>query len=350
MLALQKTVPGRGVVLHEVEIVPDPAGHEVVVTVEATGVCGTDVHIADWTAGYESMQRAMPVTLGHEACGTIRRIGAEVDPCHLGQRVTIRPSVICHDCQACRRGDADNCSGRLGVGIGRNGAFAPKLLVPLENCVPVPEDMDPEIAAMTEPMTVCKEAVDTAAIRPGDRVLVLGPGSIGQGIALFAEAAGADEIVICGRDDAARLARVNALGFPLTVDSLGRSLSDAVAPWLAAGGFDVILEATGAPAVIPEALGVLAKRGRLVVVGIHPAPAQIDLTALVRNHQQIRGSYRAPVETWLEVLRFMQAQPERMRHLISHRYDLAHADAAVAEAAGKQASKVMVLQRASKWD
>lgn len=349
MLALQKVAPMPGLELREVAPPAAPGANEVIVAIEATGVCGTDVHINHWTAGYEAMETAMPVTIGHETCGRIVRIGIGLDPACLGQRVTIRPSVVCRVCPACRGGDPDNCSGRRGIGIGRNGAFAEEVLVPAENCVVVPSDMDAEIAALTEPLTVCHEAVDTAGIQPGDRVLVLGPGSIGQGIALFAEAAGAGEIVICGRDDAARLDQTRALGFSQVVDSQKLGLTRVLAPWLGSVKFDVILEATGSPAVVPEALSVLAKRGRLVIVGIHPLPAKVDLTQLVRNHQQIRGSYRAPVETWAAVLSWMQSNTERVRKMISHRFELSEADAAVALAAGKQASKVMVLQGSRTW-
>lgn len=346
MLALQKTEAAPGLSLREVAEPGLPQPGEVVLAIEATGVCGTDIHIAHWTPGYESMTSAMPVTIGHETCGRVLRAGEGVDPALIGRRVTVRPSVLCHACPACVRGDEDNCTGRRGVGIGRDGAFAPFLTVLAENCVPVPDGMAAEIAALTEPLTVCHEAVDTAGLKGGERVLILGPGSIGQGIALFAEAAGAGEIVIVGRDDAARLQRLNALGFPNTVDSAGTSLSAALAPWLQTGGFDVILEATGAPSVIPEALSVLAKRGTLVVVGIHPAPAQVDLTALVRNHQTIRGSYRAPIATWTEVLTFLDRNAERVARMISHHFPMAEADRAVAEAGGKKASKVMVLQEA----
>ncbi|MBE9638635.1 zinc-dependent alcohol dehydrogenase [Salipiger mangrovisoli] len=344
MLALQKTAAAPGLELREVTAPPVPGPGEVLLAIEATGVCGTDVHIAHWTPGYESMQQAMPVTIGHETCGRVESLGAGVDPALHGRRVTVRPSVLCHSCAACLGGDPDNCTGRRGVGIGRNGAFAPQLLVPAENCVMVPDALDAEIAALTEPMTVCREAVDTAALKPGARVLVLGPGTIGQGIALFAEAAGAGEVVVLGRDDASRLAQLDALGFPQTADTLGRTLAEALVPWLDKGRFDVIFEATGAPSVVPEALSVLAKRGRLVIVGIHPAPAQVDLTALVRNHQQILGSYRAPVETWPEVLGWLEANAERARGMISHRLPLAAALDAVEIAGAKQASKVMVLQ------
>ena len=347
MLALQKTQAAPGVTLQDVPAPPDPGPGEVLIDIEATGICGTDVHINHWTAGYESMRQAMPVTIGHETCGRVSALGPEVDRALMGQRVTVRPSVLCHACPACLSGDTDNCTGRRGVGIGRNGAFAPHLLVPAENCVPVREGMDAEIAALTEPMTVCREAVDSAGVLDGARVLVLGPGMIGQGIALFAEAAGAGPIVVAGRDDAARLERVKALGFPNTTDTLGQGLRDALGPWLQDGGFDVIFEATGAPSVVPEALSVLNKRGRMVIVGIHSAPAQIDLTALVRNHQKIIGSYRAPVETWPKVLAFLDRHTDRVRGLISHRSPLADAVAAIDLAGAKQASKVMIIQNGS---
>lgn len=344
MLALQKTQAAPGVSLREVPEPPAPGEGEVLIDIEATGICGTDVHIDHWASGYDSMRQAMPVTIGHETCGRVRSLGAGVDASLAGQRVTIRPSVLCHACPSCARGDFDNCTGRRGVGIGRDGAFAPQLLVPAENCVPVPDGMDAEIAALTEPMTVCREAIDTAGGLRNKRVLILGPGTIGQGIALFSEDAGAAQVVIAGRDDASRLARVQALGFRDTVDTIGKALPEALAPWLADGLFDVIFEATGVPSVVPEALSVLGKRGRLVIVGIHPAPAQVDLTGLVRNHQQILGSYRAPVETWPQVLAYLAAHPDRVREMISHRHPLAEAVAAMQRAGARQASKVMILQ------
>ena len=123
-------------------------------------------------------------------------------------------------------------------------------------------------------MTVSAEAVDTGGVSPGDRVLVLGPGNIGQGIALFASAAGAAEVVIVGKDDAPRLECLRRMGFPATVDVGERALEEALAPYLADGRFDVVIEATGVPAIVQQGLDVLRKRGVLVVCGIHPRPGQ----------------------------------------------------------------------------
>jgi len=344
MLALQKLRPEPGIALRDIPPLRDPQEGEVLIAVEATGICGTDLHIAAWTSGYGSMRDAMPVTLGHEFCGRVLQVGPGVPANAVGQSVTVRPSVLCHACAACHAGDFDHCTGRKGVGIGRDGAFAAQVLVPWENCVAVPDAMPPEIAALTEPMTVCHEAVRTADIRGGERVLIIGPGTIGQGIALFAEAAGAAQIVVVGHDDAARLATLGELGFADTADSAGRSLTEAVAPWTGAGLFDVVIEAAGVPALVPEALGLLRKRGVLVVAGIHAAPASIDLTALVRDHKQIRGTYRAPVETWAEVVAYLSQHEARVAKMISARLPMAQAEEGFRLAAAKNASKVVILQ------
>lgn len=343
MFAVQKTRPEAGIVVHQIPPVDPPKPDEVLITVEATGICGTDLHIAAWTAGYASMRDAMPVTLGHEFCGTITAVGGDVPENVLGQRVTVRPSVLCHNCPACRAGDTDHCTGRKGIGIGRNGAFAAQVVVPYENCVTIPHDMDAAIAALTEPMTVCHEAVQTAGIRNGHRVLVIGPGTIGQGIALFAKEAGAAEVVIVGHDDAPRLATLNALGFQNTADSAGSDLSTAVAPWTKDGLFDVVIEAAGVPALVPEALALLRKRGVLVIAGIHAAPVSIDLTALVRDHKQIRGTYRAPIETWPVVIDYLSRNADHVAQMITARLPLASAAHGFELAAAKSMSKIIIM-------
>lgn len=343
MLALRKLAPEPGISLCETPEPDAPGPGEVMLAVSAAGICGTDLHIADWTAGYESMTAAMPVTLGHEFAGRVAAIGEGVSGLAVGTRVVVRPSTICGRCEHCRIGHSENCVRRTGIGVGRDGGFAAHVVVPAENCIALPDGIEDNLAALTEPMTVCAEAVDTAGVKPGDTVLIIGPGTIGQGIALFAQAAGAARIVIAGRDDAARLATLNALGFPDTVDSAGASLTEALASKGLPSAYDVIIEAAGVPAIVPEALELLALRGVLAICGIHAKPASIDLTKLVRRHQQIRGSYRAPLATWLRVIAFLAADPQRMKLLISEQAPLSDALAAFARAKSRSASKIMLL-------
>ena len=344
MKALQKTRPAFGLELRELPAPGSPGPGEVVVAVGATGVCGTDVHIYEWTPGYEIMTKAMPVTLGHEFAGTVAAVGPGVEGIAAGALVAVRPSIVCGRCAACAAGNDDACTQRVGMGVTRNGGLQPLVTAPAENCVVVPGALDVEIAALAEPMTVCAEAVDTGEVRPGDRVLVLGPGNIGQGVALFARAAGAAEVVIAGKDDAPRLECLRRMGFDGTVDVGERPLEEALAPYLAQGRFDVVFEATGVPAIVQQGLNVLRKRGVLVVVGIHPKPVTVNLTRLVRDHQQIRGSYRAPVATWPRVLRFLGENVGLVGRMISHRLPLEQAIEGLELSRSKDASKVMIVQ------
>ena len=306
--------------------------------VHSAGICGTDLHIATWTSGYESMESAMPVTLGHEFAGTIVKVGPGIAEDVLGMRVTARPSTTCGRCAACLAGDEDNCSARKGIGIGRNGAFAALVSVPYANCHRVPDGLDLSLAALTEPMTVCAEAVATADVRAGQTVLVIGPGFIGQGIAILARAKGA-RVVVLGRDDQPRIAALQAAGFLDLIDTQDTTLEVALTDF---PPFDAIIEAADVPSLVNASLPFLKKRGIFTVVGIHPRAAEIDLTRLVRMHQQIRGSYRAPAAAWDDVLRFLQSNQDLMRGLISHSFPLTDALEGFKLAHTRVASKVML--------
>ncbi|MDR6874373.1 threonine dehydrogenase-like Zn-dependent dehydrogenase [Bosea sp. BE125] len=342
MLALRKLAPEPGIALCDISEPAAPGPDEVVVAITAAGICGTDLHIADWTAGYAAMAQAMPVTMGHEFAGRVARLGDAVSDLRLGDRVVIRPSVVCGQCERCRTGQAEDCVTRRGIGIMRDGGFAALACVPAENCVPVPEPLSDTLAALTEPMTVSAEAVDTAGVRQGDSVLIIGPGTIGQGIALFTEAAGADRIVIAGYDDAARLATLREMGFVDTLDTIGTSLRKGLERAGLPVSYDRIIEAAGVPTLVGEALDLLALRGVLTICGIHAKPAAVDLTSLVRRHQQIRGSYRAPLATWPRVLGYLAAHSARISHMITEEVALADASAAFARAKNRSASKIML--------
>ena len=342
MQSLRKLKPGHGLVLQDVPPPSAPAVGEVLVQVKSAGVCGTDLHIDEWTASYHFLAPALPVTVGHEFSGLVVATGDGVSGLPPGQLVAVRPSVVCGQCDACRANHPDACVTRRGIGVMRDGGFARYTLVPARNCVPIPPGVEAEVAAMTEPLTVSHEAVRTGGVKPGDRVLVLGPGNIGQGIAIFARAAGASQVVVAGHGDEARLAVLRKMGFNELIDFQDTVMETGLAPWLKQGKFDVVIEATGAGAVIQPAMAALKTHGVLVITGIHAAPVAIDLTALVRQHQQLRGSYRAPEKAWLEVVDFMREHQETLRHMITHRVPLSGAYEGFSLARSKVATKVMV--------
>ena len=336
MKALRKTRAAAGVELVEVAPPVIDRDDQVLVRVHATGICGSDLHVDDWTPSYAFITAALPVTLGHEFVGTV-----ETGPL-AGRRVVVRPSVTCGVCAACAAGRHDACERRTGIGMTRNGAFASHVRVPLRNCVPVPDGVSNELAALVEPLSISMQALRVAGELRGQRVLVMGPGTIGQGIALLARHAGAAQVVVSGFDDAPRFDALRRMGFDQLADVAGATLAERTAPYTGGAAFDVVLEATGVPETINEALALLRRDGVVVVTGIHARPLTLDLTALVRRQQQLRGSFRPPESDWPCALELMRELGPVMAPMVSHVLPLSRALEGFALAHGKQASKVLL--------
>lgn len=340
MQALQKTCAAAGLELVEVPL-PVVAAGEVLVQVRATGICGSDLHVDDWTPSYAFITPSIPVTIGHEFVGV-----AQSGPL-AGRRVVVRPSVTCGTCVACADGRHDDCERRRGIGMTRDGAFAAWVAVPQRNCVPVPDGLSDALAALTEPLTISMQALRIAGDVAGRRVLVMGPGTIGQGIAALARRAGARQVVVSGFDDAARFEALRAMGFDALVDVSAQPLAEGVQAHTGGAPFDIVFEATGVPETIGEALALLRRNGIVVVTGIHARPLALDLTPLVRNQQQLRGSFRPPESDWPLALALLAEMDTQLRPMVSHQLPLSQAREGFALAHGKQASKVLLWPEAA---
>jgi threonine dehydrogenase-like Zn-dependent dehydrogenase len=341
MLTLRKTRPGFGLDLADDAAAPDPAPGQVTVHVENAGICGSDVHAYEWTDGYDFMVPHLPVTMGHEFAGRIAATAPDVS-IEQGTPVTVMPGVDCGGCANCRRGDRRNCLQRTAIGLTRNGGFARYVTVPAENCLPLPESVDTELGALTEPLGVGCQAVLTGEVGLGDTVLVMGPGTIGQAIALFARAAGAGRVLIAGRADQPRFDVMRALGFEDIIDVAEAPLADLVLAATNGRKVDVVMEATGHPPTIVDGLGVLRTAGVLVVAGIHPGPVLLPLTAFVRARHQLRATHGCDRFTWGKVLTTLGRDPERFRPMITHRLPLDRGLEGFELARQRAASKVML--------
>ncbi|HEY2621298.1 MAG TPA: alcohol dehydrogenase catalytic domain-containing protein [Acetobacteraceae bacterium] len=341
MLALRKRQPGFGLELGETQEPAAPAAGEVTLRVEHVGICGSDVHAYEWTDGYGFMVPYLPVTMGHEFAGRIIATGSGVTLPE-GATVTVIPMVACGACAACARGEQRNCQRRQAIGLTRAGGFASHVTLPAANCLVLPNAVDSELGALTEPLGVGCEAVLTGEVGLGDTVLVMGPGTIGQAVALFARAAGAGRVLIAGRADAPRFDVLRALGFNDLLDVAEAPLKDLVQQ--ATGGrlVDVVIEATGYPPSIVDGLGVLRTAGVLVVAGIHPGPVSLPLTDFVRARHQLRATHGCARTTWDRVLGLMAREPERLRPMITHRLPLERGLEGFELARQRAASKVML--------
>ncbi|HQT79833.1 MAG TPA: alcohol dehydrogenase catalytic domain-containing protein [Rhodopila sp.] len=341
MLTLRKTKAGFGLDLTEDAEAPPPNPGQVTVRVEHAGICGSDVHAYEWTDGYGFMVPHLPVVMGHEFAGRIAATGAGV-ALPAGTPVTVMPFVPCGTCANCTSGATRNCLRREAIGLTRHGGFAGFVTVPAANCLTLPDGVDTELGALTEPLGVGCEAVLTGEVGLGDTVLVMGPGTIGQAIALFARAAGAGRVLVAGRADGPRFDVMRQLGFTDLLDVAEAPLNDLVLAATGGRKVDVVLEATGHPPTIVDGLSVLRTGGVLVIAGIHPGPVSLPLTDFVRARHQLRGTHGCDRRNWDKVLTLLGRDPEAFRPMITHRMPLARGLEGFELARQRAASKVML--------
>lgn len=342
MLAIRKPSAAFGIVASEVADPGAPGPGEVIVRVEAAGVCGSDIHVYEWTDGYDFMVPHLPVTLGHEFAGRIEAAGPGAGIA-VGTRVAVLPAVACGSCVACRSGNAPGCTARRAVGLSLDGGFAQRVKVRADGVIPLPDNIDAEIGALIEPLAVAMDAVLVGEVRLGDSVLIMGPGTIGQGLALMARASGAGRVIVAGRADAPRFDVMRKLGFHDLVDVAEGPLAEQVLARNDGQPVDIVIEATGHPPSINDGLAALKKGGVLVVAGIHPGPMTLPLTVFVRNRHQLRASHSSRRETWDKVIKLVAAAPDSFRPMITHRLPLSRGIEGFELARQRAASKVMLL-------
>ncbi|MEW1846686.1 alcohol dehydrogenase catalytic domain-containing protein [Nonomuraea angiospora] len=270
MRALVLTGPGKAEV-QEVEP-PVAAPGQVVVDVERAGVCGTDLELFTGEMSYLHTGRSWyPLRPGHEWCGRVSDVGEGVDPGWLGRRVTGDTMLGCGHCERCRAGRHHVCAelSEIGISLGRAGALAERLAVPVTALHALPDGMDLTLGALVEPGGNALRAVHGAGLRPGERLLVLGTGTIGLLAALFARSQGV-EVHLLGRDlDGLRLAR--SLGFTGTWTR----------PSLPELRWDAVIDASNAPELPALALDLVEPAGRVVYIGLAGTPSTLDTRALL---------------------------------------------------------------------
>jgi len=251
---------------------PVAAPGQVVVDVERVGICGTDVELFTGEMSYlHTGASSYPLRPGHEWAGVVTATGVGVDPAWLGRRVTGDTMLGCGHCQRCRRGRHHVCADRHEVGIrdGFPGALAEQIAVPVAALQALPDTVDAALGALVEPGGNALRSVRAADLEAGERLLVLGTGTIGLLVAMFARAAGA-EVHLMGRDDA-QLGLAGSLGFDnaWTRDTL------PPLPW------DGVVDASNASALPSLALELVEPGRTIVYIGLAGAPSIVDTRQLV---------------------------------------------------------------------
>jgi threonine dehydrogenase-like Zn-dependent dehydrogenase len=246
---------------------PEPRPGEVIVDVDRAGVCGTDVEFFTGEMAYlHTGQAAYPLRIGHEWAGSVASVGPGVDSAWIGRRVTGDTMLGCGSCARCASGRQHLCADRheIGIRFGWPGALAEQLPVPARALVPLPDAVDPARGAMVEPAGNALRAVRAAALGPGERLLVIGAGTIGLLAAMIAAADGV-EVHLAGRSERSRdFARTLGFERTWTLDSL------PPLPW------DAVIDASNSPEAPALALDLVEPGRRVVYIGLAGRPSLID--------------------------------------------------------------------------
>lgn len=304
----------RSVELREVAV-PEIGDHDVLLRVGAVSICGSDLH--QWR-GSHSWHVNYPCILGHEFAGTVFRTGALVSKFKESDRVVSETAAVIDESSPLSRTGLYNLDpSRRGFGYGVDGAMTEYVRVP-ERCLhPIPESLIFEKAALTEPCCVAYNAVCmNGRVRPGDHVLVMGPGPIGLLCAKMAKLSGAGLVIVAGLPcDHLRLEAARAIGADVTLDS---GVVEYVAQLGDKLGVDVVIDASGISATLQTAMQAVRPAGQIIKVGWGPQPMQFSLDPLVQKNVTILGSFSHNWPVWERVISMIVSGQIDLDPIVSH--------------------------------
>jgi len=338
MLALVKPAEGPGLELRDV---PDPAVgiNDVMVRVRKTGICGTDLHIEAWDPWAAKTIRP-PLVIGHEFVGEVEKVGSNVTGFTPGDLVSGEGHVVCGRCRHCLAGRRHLCAHSIGLGVGRDGAFAELVVLPMTNIWHHWRGIDEEVAAIFDPFG---NAVHTALAFPvlGEDVLVSGAGPIGLMATAVVRHAGARHVVV-SEPNPVRRAIAARMGATIAVDPRERDLRDVATGLGMTEGFDVALEMSGNAAALRAAISSMAHGGAIAILGIPTAEISLDVNEIVFKMLTLRGIYgREMYETWYKMTVMLQSGLD-ITPAITHRFPFREHAAAFAAARSGDAGKVIL--------
>ena len=338
MLALVKPAAGPGLVLTDV---PEPAIgiNDVLIRVQRTGICGTDLHIDSWDP-WAARTIVPPLVVGHEFVGEIVEVGSNVADFGPGDLVSGEGHVVCGRCRHCLAGRRHLCAHTIGLGVGRDGAFAEYVALPMTNIWHHWPGIDEEIAAIFDPFG---NAVHTALAFPvlGEDVLVSGAGPIGLMAIAIVRHAGARHIVVSEPNPFRRELAVR-MGATVAIDPRERALTDVFASLDMVEGFDVALEMSGQATALRAAISSMAHGGAIAILGLPTEEIAIDVNDVVMKMLTLRGIYgREMYETWYKMTVMLQSGLD-ITPAITHRFGFRDHEAAFAAARAGDSGKVIM--------
>ena len=316
MKALAKSKSEPGLWLKDVPE-PEVGVNDVLIRIDRTGICGTDLHIYNWDA-WAQKTIPVPMVVGHEFVGVVVEVGSNVSDFHPGEIVSGEGHVVCGRCRNCLAGRRHLCADTSGIGVNRPGAFCEYIALPMTNCWHHEPDIDRDIASIFDPFG---NAVHTALSFDllGEDVLITGAGPIGLMAAAVVKHAGARYVVVTDVNPW-RLELAKKMGATLALDVRQTRIADGQRELDMREGFDVGLEMSGNPEAFNEMLENMCHGGKIAMLGIPEKSSAIDWNSVIFNMLTIKGIYgREMYETWYKMTVMLQGGLD-ISPVITHRF------------------------------
>ena len=328
MLAVVKAGPGADNV--RLESVPEPNAEPgfARIRVIATGICGTDIHIA-----HDEYAHDAPVVMGHEILGVVDAVGDRNDATLLGKRVATETYFsTCGICDYCRAGRPNLCPNRRSIGSFENGGFTRYLVVPIKNLHPLPDFLDEIEGVLSEPLACVTQCLcDPSVVNPGDRVLVTGPGAMGQLSAQVAKAEGGHVTLAGLEKDAERLAVAASLGITITTATPEPN------------SFDVVIECSGSAIAAGNALRAARRGGRYVQIGIFGKDVTLPFDQVLYKELLVTSGFASTPTSWRRAMALIEQKLVTLRPLVTRQVPITRWHDAFGAAAKGEGIKTVIV-------
>ncbi|MDG1439083.1 MAG: L-threonine 3-dehydrogenase [Emcibacteraceae bacterium] len=315
-------------------------GHnDVLIKVNKTAICGTDIHIYKWD-DWAQKTIPTPMTVGHEFAGEIVELGSEVAGLNIGQRVSAEGHITCGHCRKCRAGERHLCRNTVGIGVNRPGAFAEFISVPASNICPLPSTISDDLGAILDPLGNAAHTALTYDL-VGEDVLITGAGPIGIMAVAIAKHVGARNVVITDVNDY-RLGMAKQMGATKAVNVTRKSPADVMEELNMTEGFDVGLEMSGNPAAFSDMLDLMNHGGKIALLGILPEETTINWNHVIFKGLEIRGIYgRRMFETWYKMIAMLEGGLD-LSPILTHHFHVDDYQAAFDAMLSGKSGKVII--------
>ena len=315
MDAIVKPVADVGLELRRVPV-PEPGPGEVLIKVHKTAICGTDVHIYDWTP-WSAEHVKPPMVIGHEYVGEIAALGAGVTGLTLGMRVSGEGHITCGHCRNCHTGNIQWCKNTKSVGVDRDGAFAEYVCIPEKNVIIIDPQLDEDVVAFFDAFG---NATHTALMfnLVGEDVLITGAGPIGVIACGICKYAGARRVVITDMNEY-RLDLARKMGADAAVNVAKEDLQEVMKQQGLVEGFDVGLEMSGSGAAFKQLLSVMRNGGKVSLLGLGNGPISLDMNLIIGKGLTLQGIYGRKMDNWHQMSYMVQGGLD-LHPVITHRF------------------------------